>query len=64
MSRKCQISGRKANNGYNISHSHIRTKKMQYVNLQHKKVWSVSQSRWIKLLISAKSIKKQHKIKI
>ena len=31
MSRKCMLTGRKANNGYAISHSHRRTKKLQEV---------------------------------
>ena len=64
MSKICQISNRKANNGYSISHSHIKTKKLQQINLQNKKIWSSSQSKWIKLRISAKMIKNQHKILI
>ena len=37
MPKKCQISHRKANNAYSISHSHIRTKRSQNINLQKKK---------------------------
>nr|YP_010925751.1 chloroplast 50S ribosomal protein L28 [Neoporphyra seriata]WKD83983.1 chloroplast 50S ribosomal protein L28 [Neoporphyra seriata] len=57
MSKKCQLTGKVANNGYSVSHSHKRTKKLQKVNLQYKKVWSREQNRWIKMLISAKAIK-------
>lgn len=64
MSKKCLISNKKANNGYQISHSHIRTKKKQHVNLQHKKIWSKLQSRWIKIYLSTKSMKKRYKINI
>lgn len=39
--RKCQLTGQKANNAMTISFSHRRTKKLQHVNLQQKKVyWS------------------------
>lgn len=64
MSKKCQISNRQANNAYSISHSHIRTKRLQHINLQKKKIWSRLQSKWIKLRISAKTIKSRHKISV
>ena len=31
MSRVCELTGAKANNGMAVSHSHIRTKKLQQV---------------------------------
>nr|YP_009396785.1 ribosomal protein L28 [Ophidocladus simpliciusculus]ARW65971.1 ribosomal protein L28 [Ophidocladus simpliciusculus] len=62
MSKICAISGKKANNSYQISHSHVKTKKKQYVNLQKKKVWSVFQKRWLKIKVSTKVIKGLHKI--
>nr|QCI04500.1 ribosomal protein L28 [Antithamnion hubbsii] len=61
MSRVCQISKKKANNGYNVSHSHVRTKKIQNVNLQTKKIWSNTQKCWIKIKISTKALKTLHK---
>lgn len=64
MSKKCQITNKKANNGYTISHSHIRTKKLQHVNLQNKKIWSKLQSRWIKVRISTNAIRSMAKINI
>jgi large subunit ribosomal protein L28 len=36
MSRRCELTGKKANNGFSISHSHRRTKRLQHVNLQDK----------------------------
>nr|YP_009314912.1 Ribosomal protein L28 [Scinaia undulata]SCW23367.1 Ribosomal protein L28 [Scinaia undulata] len=57
MSRVCQLTGKKRNNGYAISHSHIRTKKIQGVNLQNKKIWSAEQNRWLKVKISTKAMK-------
>nr|YP_010951509.1 50S ribosomal protein L28 [Laurencia catarinensis]WMP12448.1 50S ribosomal protein L28 [Laurencia catarinensis] len=64
MSKICVLSGKKKNNGYQISHSHIRTKKKQEVNLQYKKIWSIKKNSWIKLKVSTKVIKSLHKIKI
>lgn len=64
MSKKCQVSNKKANNAYAISHSHIRTKKTQHVNLQKKKLWSVSKNKWVKVRVAAKCIKSMHKISL
>ena len=61
MSKQCQISKKIANNGYSISHSHVRNRKKQLVNLKDKKVWSKSKFKWIKLRVSVKFIKSQHK---
>lgn len=57
MSRKCQLTGKKANNAYAISHSHRRTKKLQEVNLQWKRIWWTEGNRWVKLRLSTKAIK-------
>lgn len=57
MSRRCQLTGKTANNGYAISHSHRRTKRLQHVNLQSKRVWWPEGNRWVKLKLSTKAIK-------
>lgn len=57
MARKCQLTGKKANNGFAVSHSHRRTKKLQHVNLQDKRVWWAEGNRWVKLRLSTKAIK-------
>jgi len=61
MSRKCQLTGKKANNAYAISHSHRRTKRLQHANLQEKRVWWPQGKRWVKLRLSTKAIKTLHK---
>ncbi|MBD2064337.1 50S ribosomal protein L28 [Funiculus sociatus GB2-A5] len=62
MSRKCQLTGKKANNAFAISHSHRRTKKLQEANLQSKRIWWAQGNRWVKLRLSTKAIKTlQHK---
>ncbi|MGC1245749.1 MAG: 50S ribosomal protein L28 [Spirulinaceae cyanobacterium] len=57
MSRKCQLTGKKANNAFAVSHSHRRTKKLQNANLQWKRVWWLEGKRWVKLKLSTKAIK-------
>ena len=57
MSRKCQLTGKKANNAFAVSHSHRRTKKLQQANLQSKRVWWPEGNRWVKLRLSTKAIK-------
>lgn len=57
MARICQLTGKKANNAYAISHSHRRTKKVQEVNLQWKRIWWAEGKRWVRLRLSTKAIK-------
>ncbi|ABB56074.1 50S ribosomal protein L28 [Synechococcus elongatus] len=57
MSRVCQLTGKKANNAYAISHSHRRTKRLQNVNLQEKRIWWPEGNRFVKLRLSTKAIK-------
>ena len=57
MSRKCQLTGKKANNAMSVSHSHRRTHRRQEVNLQEKRVWWPQGNRWVKLRLSTKAIK-------
>ena len=57
MSRVCQLSGTRANNGMAVSHSHIRTKKLQQANLQKKRIWWEEEKKWISLRISTRTLK-------
>ncbi|MBW4521830.1 MAG: 50S ribosomal protein L28 [Scytolyngbya sp. HA4215-MV1] len=57
MSRKCQLTGKKANNAYAVSHSHRRTKKLQEVNLQWKRIWWAEGNRWVRLRLSTRALK-------
>ncbi len=62
MSRICDLTGAKANNGMAVSHSHIRTKKLQQVNLQKRRLWWKEGNRWINLRISTKALKSIQKV--
>jgi large subunit ribosomal protein L28 len=57
MSRVCQLTGKSANNGYAVSHSHRRTKKRQEVNLQWKRLWWPEGKRFVRLRLSTSAIK-------
>lgn len=57
MSRRCQLTGKKANNGMSVSHSHRRTHKLQEANLQWKRVWWSQGKRFVRLRLSTKAIK-------
>ena len=57
MSKICSISGKKRNNAYAISHSHVRSKKVQNVNLQTCKIWSSDKKSWVKVRVSTKAMK-------
>lgn len=57
MSRRCQLTGKKANNAFSVSHSHRRTKRLQQANLQWKRIWWAEGKRFVKLHLSTKAIK-------
>ena len=62
MSKICQITGKKAMVGNNVSHSNRRTKRTFDVNLFRKKFYWVEQDMWISLKISASGLRTINKI--
>ena len=56
------LTGKKANNGYTVSFSHIRNKKLQGANLQYKRVYWPEQQRYIRLRISTNALKTINKV--
>ncbi|GAB4300627.1 MAG: 50S ribosomal protein L28 [Myxococcota bacterium] len=60
--RRCQLTGKKALVGYNISHSHRRTKKRQQPNLQTKRIWDDEKKRWLRLKVSTSALRTLDKI--
>ena len=61
MSKICQITGKKAMVGNNVSHSKRHTKRRFDVNLFNKKFYWVEQDMWISLKISAAGLRTIHK---
>ena len=62
MSRICQITGKKAMVGCNVSHSKRHTKRKFDVNLFRKKFYWVERDEWIVLNISAAGLRTINKI--
>lgn len=62
MSKICQLTGRKAQTGNNVSHSKRRTKRRFEVNLHKKKFYWVEQDMWIELTVSAHALRTINKI--
>lgn len=57
MSKVCQITGKKVMSGNNVSHSHHKTKRKFYPNLQKRKFFVPETGEWITLKLSAKAIR-------
>lgn len=57
MSKICQITGKKAMVGNNVSHSKRRTKRTFDVNLFRKKFYWPEEDRWISLKVSAAGLR-------
>ena len=62
MSKICQITGKKAQVGNNVSHSKHRTKRTFDVNLFTKKFYYVEEDCWISLKISAAGLRMINKV--
>ena len=62
MSKICQITGKKAQIGNNVSHSKHRTKRSFDVNLFSKKFYYVEENCWIQLKISAAVLRMINKV--
>ncbi len=57
MSKICQITGKKAITGNNVSHSKRRTKRKFNVNLFKRKFYWVEEGQWISLVVSANGLR-------
>lgn len=62
MSKVCQITGKKAMTGNNVSHSKRRTKRKFNVNVSNRKFYWAEQDTWIRLTISAAGLRLINKI--
>jgi len=62
MAKICQITGKKAMVGNNVSHSKSRTKRKFNVNLFSRKLYWVEEECWISLKVSASGLRTINKI--
>lgn len=52
MARVCQVTGKRPMSGHHVSHANNKTKRRFLPNLQSRRFWVVSESRWIRLRLS------------
>ena len=57
MSRVCDLTGKKAMVGNNVSHAMNKTKRKFSVNLVKKRFYLAEEDRWISLRVAASTIK-------
>ena len=57
MSRVCQITGKKAMGGNNVSHSKRRVKRTFSINLFKRNFYWPEEDRWIRLNVSAAGLR-------
>lgn len=57
MSAVCEVTGRRPGYGKQVSHSHRRTSRRWEPNLQRRRYWLASESRWLRLRVSTKGMK-------
>ncbi len=57
MSRRDDITGAKALNGYRSSHSNNKTKHKFHLNLQKKKFYVPEEDKWITLKVTNKTLR-------
>ena len=62
MSKVCEITGKKAMVGNNVSHSNKKTKRKFNINLFRKKIYWVEEDCWISLDVSASGLRTINKI--
>jgi len=62
MSRICEITGKTAGVGNNVSHSNRKTKRRFNVNLFYKKFYLPEEERWVRLRVSASGLRLINKI--
>eukprot|EP00850_Spirogloea_muscicola_P005468 SM000025S08363 [mRNA] locus=s25:327550:329890:+ [translate_table: standard] len=57
VSRVCDLTGKKRNNGYKVSFSKKRTKHLQQPNLQYRRLWWPEGNRFVRLRLCTKALK-------
>ncbi len=64
MSKVCEITGKRAMVGNNVSHSKRRTKRKFNVNLFYKRFYLPEEDKWVNLRVSASGLRLINKIGI
>lgn len=62
MARRCQLSGKGAQNGHRVSHSNIKTNHRFLPNIQKKRFWSPELNKFVTLRVCTASIRTIDKV--
>ena len=57
MARVCQVTGKAPMVGNNVSHANNRTKRRFLPNLQRRRFWVESESRWVSLRLTNNALR-------
>ena len=57
MARVCQVTGKTPMVGNNVSHAHNKTRRRFMPNLQRRKFWVESESRWVSLRLTNSALR-------
>jgi large subunit ribosomal protein L28 len=57
MSRVCQVTGKKALSGNNVSHANNKTKRRWLPNLHERRFWVPNENRWVSLRVSSHGLR-------
>ena len=57
MSRICQVTGKGAQSGNNVSHANNKTRRRWLPNLHERRFWVPSKNRWISLRVSSHGLR-------
>lgn len=57
MPRVCQVTGKRAVAGNNVSHANNKTKRLYRPNLHERRFWVASENRWIRLRVSSAALR-------
>jgi large subunit ribosomal protein L28 len=57
MSRTCQVSGKRRLVGFQVSHAHNKSKKIQQPNLQWKRIFVPEEDRFVRVRVSTSALR-------
>ena len=57
MSRICQVTGKGALSGNNVSHANNKTRRRWLPNLHERRFWVPSENRWVSLRVSSHGLR-------
>lgn len=57
MAKVCQVTGKRAMMGNNVSHAHNKTRRKFQPNLHDRRFWVETENRWVKLRVSTAGLR-------